>query len=106
MGIIGGAIGYKLLRYISPSGQSGNCDGRVYQGRSKMEVLFGDNIWGELTGKTVADFGCGNGTQAIEIAQHGAAKVYGIDIREKILEDARQAGGGQESQIVAFSQLK
>lgn len=91
MGIIGGAVGYKLLRYISPSGQSSNCDGSVYQGRSKMEVLFGEHIWGELAGKTIADFGCGSGAQAIEIAQHGAAKVYGIDIRERILEEARQA---------------
>jgi ubiquinone/menaquinone biosynthesis C-methylase UbiE len=91
MGILGGALGYKLLRKISANGETGYCDGSAYRERSKLEVLFGPAIWRELEGKTVIDFGCGAGAEAIEIAQRGAAKVIGIDIRETMLSEARQA---------------
>jgi SAM-dependent methyltransferase len=91
MGLIGGAFGYKLLRTISSDGETGYCDGSAYKDRSKMEVLFGPGIWRELEGKTVIDFGCGAGAEAIEIARRGAAKVVGLDIREKLLRDARQS---------------
>lgn len=89
MGIIGGTIGYKLLRQLNPGGQTDHCDGSAYRERSKMEVLFGTNVWNEIKGKIVVDFGCGTGAQAIELAQHGAAKVYGLDIRERVLSEAR-----------------
>lgn len=96
MGIIGGALGYKLLRKISTDGETGYCDGSAYRNRSKIEVLFGPSIWRELEGKTVIDFGCGTGAEAVEIAQRGAAKVIGLDIREKMLaqarDEARRAG--------------
>jgi SAM-dependent methyltransferase len=54
-------------------------------------MLFGDGIWSELSGRTVADFGCGSGVEAIEIAEHGAASVIGIDILDRSLETARRA---------------
>ena len=41
-------------------------------------------------GRTVVDFGCGEGSEAIEIAQAGAAKVIGVDIRPEFLVTARQ----------------
>ncbi|MGA9771351.1 MAG: class I SAM-dependent methyltransferase [Blastocatellia bacterium] len=91
MGILGGALGYKLLRKISADGETGYCDGSAYRDRSKLEVLFGPAIWRELEGRTVIDFGCGAGAEAIEIAERGAAKVIGIDIRETMLNEARQA---------------
>jgi len=43
-----------------------------------------------MRGKTVIDFGCGVGTEAIELAQHGARRVIGIDIREEALWKARE----------------
>ncbi len=36
------------------------------------------------------DFGCGEGEEAIELAQAGAKKVIGIDIRPAIVERARE----------------
>lgn len=91
MGIIGGTVGYKLLRRISRDGETGLCDGSAYAGKSKMEALFGTSVWDELAGKVVIDFGCGTGETAIEVAQHGAKKVIGLDISEKRLAAAREA---------------
>ncbi len=64
--------------------------GAAYQGTSKLRVLLGDELLGRVHGKTVIDFGCGEGREAIELAQHGAKCVIGLDIREDLLERARQ----------------
>lgn len=88
MGLLGGTIGYRLLRYLSP-GSTGNNDYTAYQDRSKLEVLFGEDIWDEFANKTVIDFGCEGGIDSVEIAQHGA-RVIGIDLYENSLERARQ----------------
>jgi len=90
MGIIGGALGYHLLRRISKDGETGYCDGSSYVGRSKLEVLLGPEIWRELEGKVVIDFGCGSGADAVEIAKRGAKRVIGLDIRESALAEARE----------------
>ena len=66
-------------------------DGRApeaYHEKSKLEVLFGPDVWEEFRGKTVLDFGCGDGKEAVEIARHGAARVVGIDIRPDLLDNA------------------
>jgi SAM-dependent methyltransferase len=91
MGIIGGSIGYWTLRALCPDGANPHCAGNVYAERSKLEVLFGPQVWDELQGRDVVDFGCGAGVQAIELAQHGANRVTGIDIRETALAEAREA---------------
>ena len=90
MGIIGGELGYRLLCSmvkVSP----GNEITTAYDGKSKMEVLFGPQVWKELAGKTVVDFGCEGGIEAIDMAQHGVGRVIGIDIREEALEIARKS---------------
>jgi SAM-dependent methyltransferase len=91
MGIVGGPIGYRLLRSISSDGETSYLDGSAYKSRSKMEVLFGEGIWAELSGKVIIDFGCGTGAETVEIARRGAAKVIGLDIRERVLDQARLA---------------
>jgi SAM-dependent methyltransferase len=94
MGFIGGAIGYKLLRALSPDGRNDYCASGVpliYQNRSKLEALFGARIWDELSGKAVLDFGCGRGEEVIDIVEHGARKVVGLDTRETVLKEARRA---------------
>ncbi|HJQ70474.1 MAG TPA: class I SAM-dependent methyltransferase [Blastocatellia bacterium] len=91
MGIVGGSIGYKLLRSISSDGETGYLDGSAYNNRSKTQVLFGEGIWDELAGKVVIDFGCGTGAETVEIARRGAAQVIGLDIRERVLDQARVA---------------
>ena len=91
-GIIGGEFGYRLLRWLGPlTRHKGWCSGANYRGCSKVEALFGPGIWSRLRGKVVIDFGCGNGAEAIDVAQRGAKTVIGIDIRPKILEAARSA---------------
>ena len=90
MGVLGGEVGYRLLRQlvkISP----GNEVTTAYDGLSKMEVFFGSNIWQDLADKTVLDFGCEAGIEAIDMAQHGVRRVIGLDIREEPLKAAREA---------------
>jgi SAM-dependent methyltransferase len=89
MGIIGGPAGYRLLKLINPGGQRDFCNGNPYQSRSKIEALFGPEIWSDIQDKVVIDFGCGTGADAIELAHRGAKRVIGLDIREKLLSEAR-----------------
>ena len=82
MAFVGGAPGVRLLKTLSPTGQSKACpDGRppAYQNTSKLEVLFGDRVWDETRGKVVVDFGCGEGHEVVELAEHGARRVIGIE---------------------------
>ena len=64
--------------------------GDAYAGKIKIKILLGDALFDELRGKTVIDFGCGEGDDAIALAKNGALRVIGIDIRESVLERARQ----------------
>lgn len=58
-------------------------------GKSKL-ALLGDELARDLKGKTVIDFGCGMGNEAIEMIRQGAARVIGLDIREDHLAAARK----------------
>ena len=90
MGIIGGSLGYKVLRRICDDGETGYCDGSAYHGISKLEKLLGKRIWAETKDKVVIDFGCGDGEDAVDVAERGAKKVIGVEIRERALEKARK----------------
>jgi 2-polyprenyl-3-methyl-5-hydroxy-6-metoxy-1,4-benzoquinol methylase len=91
-GLIGGPLADHLLRRFGDRAErKGYCDGSAYRGRSKLETLFGPGIWSAIAGKIVADFGCGAGAEVVEMAQHGAARVIGIDILEHWLEAGRRA---------------
>jgi len=90
MGVIGGSLGYYLLRRISADGETGYCDGSAYDGVSKLEKLLGNSIWDEIRDKVVIDFGCGDGDDAVEVVERGAQKVIGLDIREHALAKGRQ----------------
>jgi len=78
-----------ILKKISP-GSPDCCSGIAYEGKSKLGVLMGNDFFANIAGKSVIDFGCGDGADAIEMAQKGARRVIGIDIREEILQAARQ----------------
>jgi SAM-dependent methyltransferase len=89
---LGGQFGYWLLRGLcnlpiappendAPPGSS--------QGKAKLERLLGPEVWKEFKGRRVLDFGCGHGAEAVAVAQHGAQRVYGIDIQEPRLDAAR-----------------
>jgi len=107
MGFIGGAMGYRLLRFIAPRSAglqaSGNGPRKDYESGSKLEKLFGKDVWDLLRGRTVLDFGCGRGEDAVAIAQHGAQFVTGLDIREDLLQAARrrahEAGVGSRTRF-------
>jgi len=90
LGIIAGKVGYKLLRRLVKVCPDNNVT-TAYDGVSKMEVLFGPDIWRQLADKTVVDFGCEAGIEAIDMAQHGVRRVIGLDIREEPLQSAREA---------------
>jgi SAM-dependent methyltransferase len=78
----------RILKTISSGGRDGSA-GCVYQGKSKLAALMGDEFFTTIAGKVVLDFGCGEGAEAIEMAQRGASRVIGIDIREDVLQVAK-----------------
>jgi SAM-dependent methyltransferase len=98
MGVLGGTLGYEVLKKIGAGREAGPLDGQLYANTSKLSVLMGDDFWREIAGKIVIDFGCGIGVEAVEMAQRGACKVIGVDLQERALALARhhaaQAGVG------------
>ena len=58
-------------------------------GPSKLWML-GNEIQDAIGGKSVIDFGCGEGNEVIEMVRRGASRVMGVDIREDQLEIARK----------------
>ena len=62
----------------------------VYDGQSKLAMCFGEEFLKSVRGKTVVDFGCGNGLEVIELAKAGVEQVIGVEIDENLLVTARQ----------------
>ncbi len=89
--MIGGVVGYRILKHFWPRGETGYLDGSAYQNRSKLEVLLGDDVWSKVAGKVVIDFGCGAGSEAIDMARQGARRVIGVDTMEPLLKIAAHA---------------
>jgi len=69
----------------------------------RLDYLFGPGIWSEISGRTVIDFGCGSGNEAMELAQHGAARVIGLDIREDLLRIGRHSVNDAAINNVTFA---
>jgi 2-polyprenyl-3-methyl-5-hydroxy-6-metoxy-1,4-benzoquinol methylase len=103
MGMIGGTLGYRILRAISPA-EPTHMSGSAYAARSKIQELLGSDVWNEIRGKVVVDFGCGKGTEAIELAQRGAQHVYGVDILERWLATAREEAAKVSCHNVFFGE--
>jgi SAM-dependent methyltransferase len=97
------ALQYQLLRRISPEDPPYMMNATAYAGRSKLSVLCG-RVLDDITGATVVDFGCGDGLEAIELAQRGARRVYGIDANLGCVQIARwHADQAGVSHLVEFS---
>lgn len=96
------SLQYHLLRSAWPGGKQ-VLDGSAYRGKSKLAALLGPDFLNAIRGRSVIDFGCGEGDDAIEMARRGAGRVTGIDIREEVLEKARlravEAGVGHICQF-------
>ena len=86
-GFVGGILADRILGHFP---RVDGPDTTIYDGGSKLEVLFGLDIWAEFHEKTVIDFGCGDGKECVEIAKHGAQRVIGLEIRPKVLDAARE----------------
>jgi ribosomal protein L11 methylase PrmA len=92
MAFLGGELGYRLLRALW-SGPTDHLSGKAYANKDKLQLVLGLNVYEEFKGKIVVDFGCGEGLEAIRIAQNGAARVIGLDIQEQLLVRAREMPG-------------
>lgn len=89
MPLIGGWLGYRLLRWIAPrDSRHGNAPDPS-EAETKLRLYFGADFFNQIAGKTVIDFGCGRGGPAVEMARNGAGKVIGLDIQERLLDICR-----------------
>lgn len=90
MGILGGSVGLRILRTIAQDVPQGDCL-ETDEDDGKIEAAFGGRLKATLAGKTVIDFGCGDGQQAIAMARAASdCRVIGLDIQQKHLDQARQ----------------
>lgn len=77
---------YLILKRLAPL----NMEATAYANKSKVLALLGSDFYSSIQGKTVVDFGCGTGEDAVEMAQHGAQRVIGVDLREQVLAVGRK----------------
>ena len=89
MAVIGGNLGFFLLKKFGGQGEKDKLSAASYQQRSKIETLLGKDFWERIEDKVVVDFGSGHGHDAVEMARHGARKVIGVDIQERFLQQGR-----------------
>jgi SAM-dependent methyltransferase len=90
--LIGGELAYRVLRcFPTPGNWQSRLDDSSVPAPSKLEAYWGPGIWDELVGRTVLDYGCGTGGDALEMARRGARRVIGVDIFSKALTIAAQA---------------
>jgi SAM-dependent methyltransferase len=93
MGILGGSVGVRILRTIARDIPQRDCpeSDNVDEVDRKIQAAFGGRLKAALAGKTVIDFGCGDGQQAVAMARAAPdCRVIGLDIQQKHLDRARQ----------------
>lgn len=79
---------FRILKKIAP-GDPQTMSGSAYEGKSKVGVYVGPGLAEMVRGKTVIDFGCGEGADTLDVARLGAKKAIGVDIRLPFLERAK-----------------
>lgn len=112
MGILGGIVGLGILRIIAPElpqreFASIDVSSEEDELDEKLAAAFGARLESVLSGKTVIDFGCGDGQQSVAMAQaSGSVRVIGLDIQQKHLDQARQRalGAGVEARCTFATQ--
>jgi len=82
-------IQYRILKRISP-GEPAWSKPPEGDPPSRIGLLLGDELLRSVAGKTVIDFGCGGGADAVELVRSGARRVIGIEIWEVPLQAARR----------------
>jgi SAM-dependent methyltransferase len=88
--IIGGELGYRLLRWLKPGSEFQGAGEARSSYVPNIERVLGSDGWEILRDRTILDFGCGIGFGSAELAQRGAKRVIGLDIRPDMLELARK----------------
>jgi 2-polyprenyl-3-methyl-5-hydroxy-6-metoxy-1,4-benzoquinol methylase len=80
-----GLRGRILLRFCRPPGTADYATSGIHyvagEELERLEEVFPDFL-GNITGKLVIDFGCGEAYQAVAFARAGAGRVVGIEIDE------------------------
>ena len=73
-----------LLRMIAPPIPT-TLNG-VYDGKSKLATLLGEDFLKLVRGKHVVDFGCGDGNETVEMIRCGAALVTGVEMPDVLVK--------------------
>ena len=84
-----GELGYRCLRWLKPGRESQDSAEPRFSYIQKIKKVVGSHGWESLRGKTILDFGCSSGDGCVEMAQHGATHVIGLDIRLNLLDIAK-----------------
>jgi len=103
MPLIGGALGYRLLRSIASRQPRAGADDGLHgtaamdpapdatldTETARLAATLGTGFLDGIRGRTVLDYGCGPGREAVAMALAGAWRVIGLDIQERWLAQAR-----------------
>lgn len=96
MAVLGGTIGYHWLKWLHPPRpRHPSGDGVYVSPQEKLQIHFGDQFLSHVHGKTVIDFGCGHGHEAIEFAKRGAREVIGLELQDRLVRAATQSATRQ-----------
>jgi 2-polyprenyl-3-methyl-5-hydroxy-6-metoxy-1,4-benzoquinol methylase len=95
---------YRLLRRIAPT-EPTHMSGSAFNERGKLRTLLGDEFLEQVRDRDVVDFGCGVGSEALELARLGA-RVFGLDVRESVPSAPASGPARKDSLTVADSGSK
>lgn len=90
------SLGYWILRTFYSVTPGAAEEAPYASAQEKLVTHFGPEVWPKLAGKTVIDFGSGNGEEALELARQGARRVIGLDVRDSLIDRANQAAESAE----------
>ena len=93
MGVIGTRLSYRFLKHRYPGGRGvpmSEGDPFKERGISKLALYSGDDQLVGLRDKIVVDFGCGSGSNALELAELGCKRVVAVDIQKNVLAVGRR----------------
>ncbi len=80
---------YRFLKRFFRNTESAQTP-RPAAGVVRVRELFGDEFVDSIRGKTVIEFGSGDGYDAVDLALAGAARVIGLDVQEAGLRHSRE----------------